>query len=225
MQFLSILTSIALASAVMLSPSLAAKAQNTDTSRLDDVVLDMAQAYKQRDRRRLTALLPQVRGYVLEPWGAYWELSARLDDAGPTEIQDFMNRYSGTYQEDRLRADYLLQLGRQRDWQTFNREYPKYRMNDDKSVRCYALLAEHLSGGTDVNKAVYDTWLSQKDADEGCRYMAQTLLPVGVLTPADLWTRARHAAEFVRAHRAHDDSAGIPRHEKIRDMCRKVSVR
>jgi soluble lytic murein transglycosylase len=79
-------------------------------------MLDMAQAYKQRDRKRLGNLLGQVRGHPLEPWGAYWDLSARLDEASSTEIQDFLTRYSGTYQEDRLRADWLLQLGRNRDW-------------------------------------------------------------------------------------------------------------
>ena len=97
MQFSSILTSFALLGALTLSPFTPVLAQGRDNTRVDEAILDMAQAYKQRDRKRLTALLPQVRGYVLEPWGAYWELSARLDDAGPSEIQDFMNRYSGTY--------------------------------------------------------------------------------------------------------------------------------
>jgi len=63
-----------------------------------------------------------------------------LDEASQSEVQDYLNRYSGTDQEDRLRAEWLLQLGRNRDWDTFGREYPLYRMNDDKSVRCYALL-------------------------------------------------------------------------------------
>ena len=195
MQFSSILTSFALLGALTLSPFTPVLAQGRDNTRVDEAILDMAQAYKQRDRKRLTALLPQVRGYVLEPWGAYWELSARLDDAGPSEIQDFMNRYSGTYQEDRLRADWLLQLGKRRDWQAFNREYPKYRMNDDKSVRCYALLAEHLSGGTDVNKAVYDTWLSQKDADEGCAAAAEQLVKDHSTRKQPVWLRARLGME------------------------------
>ena len=137
-----------------------------DNARADEPS-EMAQ-FTNSGRKRLTSLLPQLRGYVLEPWAAYWELSARLDEASTAEIQDFMNRYTGSYQEDRLRAEWLLQLGRKRDWVAFNREYPKYRMNDDKSVRCYALLAEHLSSGTDVGAAVAETWLSLKDADEGC---------------------------------------------------------
>ena len=158
MQFSAILTSIALWGSIAVSIPAPAYAQTKDTSRADGVVLEMAQLYKQRDRKRLSALLPQVRGHALEPWAAYWDLSARLDEASGTEIQAFFTRYSGSYQEDRLRTELLLQLGRNRDWVGFNREYPLYRMNDDKSVRCYALLAEHLSSGVDNTAQVRDLW-------------------------------------------------------------------
>jgi soluble lytic murein transglycosylase len=195
MQFSSILTSFALLGALTLSPISSTFAQGRDNTRADEIILDMAQAYKQRDRKRLSALLPQVRSYVLEPWGAYWELSARLDEASTSEIQEFLTRYSGSYQEDRLRAEWLLQLGKRRDWQAFNREFPKYRMNDDKSVRCYALLADHLSSGADVSAAVYDTWLSLKDADEGCAAAAEQLVKDHSTQKQAVWQRARLGME------------------------------
>jgi len=71
----------------------------------DDVLLDMNQAFKRNDRKKLTALLPQAKGHPLEPWAAYWELRARLDEATDDEVQSFLARYVGTYQEDRLRND------------------------------------------------------------------------------------------------------------------------
>ena len=37
----------------------------------------------------------------------------------PQEVQDFLARYAGTYQEDRLRNDWLLLLGQRRDWDGF----------------------------------------------------------------------------------------------------------
>ena len=191
MQFSAILTPLALAVCVLL-PSLApVHAQGRDSSRYDEAITEMAQAYKARDRKRLASLLPQVRGYILEPWGAYWELSARLDDASPTEVQDFFNRYSGSYQEDKLRTEWLLQLGRNRDWGAFNREYPRYRMGDDKSVRCYGLLTEHLANAADVNAAVTQTWQSQRDADEGCAAAAEQLVKDHSMQPAAVWQRAR----------------------------------
>ncbi len=104
----------------------------------------MNKAFKRGDKGRLAQLLPQARGHALEPWAAYWELKLRLGEAGAQEVQDFFSRYAGTYQEDRLRNDWLLLLGQRRDWAGFAAEYPNYRMNDDKEVRCYALLVEHL---------------------------------------------------------------------------------
>jgi len=195
MQFSTILTSLALLGALILPCLAPVHAQGRDNARFDEVILDMAQAYKQRDRRRLTGMLPQVRGYVLEPWAAYWELSARLDEASNTDIQDFFTRYAGSYQEDRLRTELLLQLGRNRDWGAFNREYPKYRMNDDKSVRCYALLADHLSSGADINAQLQDTWLSLKDADEGCAAAAEQLLKDHSMQSHPAWLRARLGME------------------------------
>jgi hypothetical protein len=43
----------------------------------------------------------------------------------PAEVQDFFARYPGTYQEDRLRNDWLLLLGQRRDWDHLRRRtYP-----------------------------------------------------------------------------------------------------
>ena len=198
MQFSAILTPLALATSVFLSSFSPVYAQTRDASHSDEAITDMAQAFKARDRKRLSSLLPQLRGAILEPWAAYWELSVRLDEASPAEVQDFFARYSGSYQEDKLRTEWLLQLGRNRDWAAFNREYPKYRMGDDKSLRCYGLLAEHLANASDVNAAVLQTWFSQKDADEGCAAAAEQLVKDHSIMPAAVWPRARLGFETDR---------------------------
>jgi soluble lytic murein transglycosylase len=191
MQLPAILTSIALVGAALLSIPSPAYAQNRDNARADSAHAGPSQAYKQRDRKRLASLLGQVRGHPLEPWAAYWDLSVRLDEASTAEIQDFMTRFRGSYQEDRLRAEWLLQLGRNRDWVAFNREYPLYRMNDDRSVRCYALLADHLSSGVDNTAQVKDLWLGLKEADEGCAAAAEQLRKDHTTRNAMVWQRAR----------------------------------
>jgi soluble lytic murein transglycosylase len=195
MQFSAILTSIVLTGAALVLTPSPVCAESRDVARVDATVLDMAQAYKQRDRKRLSSLLSQVRGHPLEPWAAYWDLSARLDEASNTEIQNFFTRYSGTYQEDRLRTELLLQHGRNRDWVAFNREFPLYRMNDDRSVRCYALLAEHLSSGVDNTAQVKDLWLGLKEADEGCSAAAEQLRKDHTTSSTMVWQRARLGME------------------------------
>ncbi|MBJ7419262.1 MAG: lytic transglycosylase domain-containing protein, partial [Rhodoferax sp.] len=119
-------------------PGYAARAQAVDVARNDQAVLDMAQAFKLGDRKQLTQLLPQAKGSLLEPWAAYWEMAVRLDQADKADIESMLARYAGSYQEDRLRAEWLLQLGRNRDWATFRAQLPLYRMADERSIQCYA---------------------------------------------------------------------------------------
>ena len=195
MKFAAILTSIALALLLPLGAAPAAQAQGKDTAKGDEAALEMAEAFKKSDRKRLSALLPQLHGHVLEPWALYWDLRARLDEAGPKEIQDTLQRLSGSYQEDRLRNDWLLMLGQRRDWATFNIEYPKFRMNDDRSVRCYALSADFNASGADVAGQVHEFWLAQRDAEEGCSSAAEQQLKAGKLKPHSAWLRARLGME------------------------------
>ncbi len=177
-------------------------------TRGDDAVLEMHQAFRKSDRARLGALLPQVQGHVLEPLAAYWELRSRLDMAGESEIQAFFSRYAGTYYEDRLRNDWLLQLGRRRDWSTIAVEFPKYRMKDDREVRCYALAADAVLSRRDVAQEALQLWYAQRDADDGCTWLVEHLHSGKKVNGLDLWRKARIAMDANRP-RAAKDAADI----------------
>ncbi|MES2938306.1 MAG: transglycosylase SLT domain-containing protein [Pseudomonadota bacterium] len=176
----------------------------------DEVILQMSQAFRQGNRVQLAQLLPQARGHALEPWAAYWELRARLDTATAQEVQEFLLRYPGSYQEDRLRNDWLLLLGQRRQWDAFADEYPRYRMNDDRDVRCYALMVQYLREGAATPAAVAEEvrrlWLAQRDADDACTLAASRMVGPGVgsklLTQADVWRKARQATEANRPRAA-----------------------
>ncbi|MBL0421697.1 lytic transglycosylase domain-containing protein [Ramlibacter sp. AW1] len=170
----------------------------------DEIILEMNQAFRQNNRVKLTQLLPAAKGHALEPWAAYWELRARLDTASPQEVREFLTRYAGTYQEDRLRNDWLLLLGERRDWSTFADEHPRFRMNDDSQVRCYALLVQQLREGATpaLAEEVKRLWMRQRDAEDACSLAARSLFseqraPVR-LAPLDVWQRARVAMEMNR---------------------------
>ena len=192
---------IALATLVLALP-----AQAQTPARGDDVVLEMNQAFKKGDRKRLTALLPGARGHLLEPWAAYWELRARLDDASTTEVQSFLTRFEGSYQEDRLRNDWLLLLGQRREWTQFAIEHPLYRMGDDREVRCYALLVDFQRNPAMDTTALADevrrNWHGQKEADEGCALAAERLIDARKLSAAHAWRKARLSVEANRPRAA-----------------------
>jgi soluble lytic murein transglycosylase len=174
----------------------------------DDAVIDAYQAFKQGNRAKLAQLLPQVQGHPLEAWVAYWELRTRLDTAQPQEVQDFFTKYAGSYQEDRLRNDWLLLLGQRRDWDGFAANYPQFRMNDDREVRCYALLVSFLKGGADTQALAQEVkrlWLAQRDVDDGCALAASRLIDAqagGPMKADDAWQRARTAMEAGRVRAA-----------------------
>ena len=193
MLFPSILTPLAL-SWLMLLGAAGASPLPAKTAK-DEVLLDMSQAFKQGDRKRLSALLPQARGHTLEPWAAFWELRARLDSATSTEVRAFFSRYANTYQEDRLRADWLLLLGQRRDWTGFATDLPSYRMNDDSELRCYALSRDAQADAADLAGEVRRLWHKQKEPDEGCSFTAAQLHAAKRLSDADIWRKARLAME------------------------------
>eukprot|EP01041_Mallomonas_annulata_P017971 gene17970-36680_t len=164
MQFLRAILTPLVATALLAAAAPLVMAQN----RGDDTSLEMQQAFRKGDRNKLAQLLPAARGHALEPWAAYWELRVRLGEASPQEIQSFMQRYAGTYQEDRLRNDWLLLLGQRRNWAQFAEQHPAYRMSDDREVRCYALLIDTLKGSAPATVAddVRSNWYAIRDADD-----------------------------------------------------------
>ncbi|MFN4121641.1 transglycosylase SLT domain-containing protein [Acidovorax sp.] len=196
MQLFRILTPL-VASAVLATAAPLVLAQ---TSRGDDTLLEMQQAFRKGDRNKLAQLLPAARGHALEPWAAYWELRARLGEAQPAEIQSFMQRYAGSYQEDRMRNDWLLLLGQRRDWSQFAEQHPHFRMSDDREVRCYALLIDQIKGTAPATAAdeVRRNWYAQRDADDGCTHAASEFYSYKKLSALDVWRKARLGAEANR---------------------------
>jgi soluble lytic murein transglycosylase len=211
---------------LILTSLVAACMTNSMAQSADNVLVEMGAAFKRLDKKRLTELLPQAIGHSLEPWAAYWELKARLEEASDSEVQRFLARYVGTYQEDRLRNDWLMLLGQRRDWGNFAFQYPQYRMRDDKEVRCYAILVDHLqtpqsagalTGTLPAERAaeVRKLWWSLKDADDGCNLAADRLIkdPNAAQNAAqnaahtgmnvqDAYIKARLATEVNRARAA-----------------------
>ena len=173
----------------------AAMAQDTRT---DGSLLEMRDAFRRNDSTRLNVLLPSVRGNVLEPLARYWDIKSRLESAQPTEIRQALGEIAGTYWEDRLRNDWLLLLGRNRDWANFEMEQPRFRMKDDRQVQCYALMLDAAARRMPPREAAQQTaqlWFKQRDADDGCATAAKSFLASGHMPADAAWMRARLAME------------------------------
>jgi soluble lytic murein transglycosylase len=171
----------------------------------DALIQDAREALKRRDKSRLETLrdTAQRQGHPLAPWVDYWHLGLRLGEVGTAEVERFYQRWPGSYVEDRLRNDWLLELGRRRAWTDFAQDMPRFKMNDDREVTCYSILAEHELGRAsqhagDLRERALAAWLAQREADDGCRLMGRTLMQAKVLGTDAAWRKLQMAIETNR---------------------------
>ena len=195
----------ALAALTLLTTTADLRAQS-----IDPTLVDAREAFRKKDRARLSALrgVALANKLPLAMWVDYWELTNRIGEVQQAEVNDFSARWPGSYVEDRFRNDWLLELGKRRDWANFAAEYPRFRMNDDREVSCYALLLDQRAG-KDVREAALAAWLAQRDADDGCGLLAATLTDAKQFTPADAWRKARFAIDAGRPRAARQAAALI----------------
>ena len=177
----------------------ASAAGNAQARPLDDTLMEARDAARRKDRSRLAAARAAVQAgnHPLAGWVDYWDLSSRLKDAQADEVEAFYGRWAGSYVEDRLRNDWLQELGKRRDWATLARDYPRFRMNDDREVSCWWLFTEHLAG-RDVQAAARSAWLAQKELDEGCNLLATAMVDAKRFSADDIWLKARLSLENLR---------------------------
>jgi soluble lytic murein transglycosylase len=174
----------------------------------DPLVASAREAWARRDPARLAPLVEQARAtrHPLAPWLDYWRMNLRLNEAEPEELQAFYERWPGSYQEDRLRNDWLLELGKRRDWANFAAEYPRFRMDDDLSVHCYASVAKP---GLHKRDAL-TLWLAQREADTACALLAKTQLESGQWSSNEVWQKIRRSAEHNRLRAAVQAAEMLP---------------
>lgn len=183
---------------VFIMAALALSGASFAQSSAKESLLEMRKAYYRRDLAAVQSLLPKVRGHALESLADYWAARLQLESATPGSMRTILDRHPGTYWQDRLRNDWLLELGRRGDWTTFQAELPLYRMNDDPQVKCYALMLRARQGElapAEAARQVKDLWMEQRTADDGCAMAAKMFLDQKLLSPEDVWRRARVAME------------------------------
>ena len=161
----------------------------------DDTFLLLREAARQNDAARTNALASRLPNYVLPGYVDYYRLKPRLREATQDEIRSVLSRYEGSAVADRLRTDWLLELGRQRDWNTFEREMALLVRSDDLQVRCYALLARALRGER-VTAEARALLVNPPAYGEGCAALMTQLSQLNQLGQDELLAQLRLAGEM-----------------------------
>lgn len=164
----------------------------------DDVFLALRDAARRNDAAQAAELAARLPNYAIPSYVDYYRLKPRLKDASGAEIRDYLARYDGLAIADRLRNDWLLELGKKRDWAVFDAQLPLYVVNDDMQVKCYALLSK-LSRGATVAEDARALLTSPKEYGEACPTLVSALVEAGQFTADDVWAQVRLAAESGQA--------------------------
>jgi soluble lytic murein transglycosylase len=168
----------------------------TDAAREQDALfLQLRDAARQNDAAKAAELAARLPNYAIPSYVDYYRLKPRLKDAPNEEILDFLKRYEGSAIADRLRNDWLLELGRKRDWANFDRELPLFVKNDDYQVRCYGLLSRAVKGQNVASeaRALLD---NPPMYGEACAALVAQLAQSGQFTKEDLLAQLRLAGEM-----------------------------
>lgn len=149
-------------------------------------------AYKTRNERLLESYAQQLRSenYLLAPYAEYWLLQLHLEQVATSEVQSFLTRYNEFPFSDQLRAEWLKQLGKRQDWNTFFAELPRLT-REDVTVTCYTLLGRDTQGDASALRDGKVVWLSPSDRPSNCDVLFDRMQQKGMLSPDDLWARVR----------------------------------
>ncbi|GIZ50804.1 lytic transglycosylase domain-containing protein [Noviherbaspirillum aridicola] len=190
---------LATASVVLVAPAVQAKkpaAPSAPTFASDDeVFMALREAARNNDAARAADLAARLGNYAIPSYVDYYRLRPRILSAPEQEIRDYLARYEGQAIADRLRNDWLLELGRSRNWTLFDEQYPQFVLNDDLQLKCYALMSKALKGQKVADEA-RALLVTPQNYGEACPALIATLVEAGQFDADDVWAQVRLASEL-----------------------------
>lgn len=172
----------------------------------DERFLAAREAFRVGDLAHLERAADALQGQELAPWAEYWRLKLRLDNDSDGNddgaVADFLQQQAGTYLAERLRGDWLKQLGKKRRWDRFEQVFPLL-LQADQEVQCYAWQArlENARDTTALDEA-RALWFGSGELAAACVPLMDQLAQNQRLSIDDVWLRIRRQLEANRPRAA-----------------------
>ncbi len=160
----------------------------------DEIFMALRDASRNGDAAKAEDLAARLGNYAIPSYVDYYRLKARFVNAPEQDIRDYLRRYEGSAIADRLRNDWLLELGKARNWTLFDEQYPQFALNDDTQVKCYALMSK-VAKGEQVAAEARRLLVAPQNYGEACPALMADLVRAGQFDADDLWAQMRLAAE------------------------------
>ena len=191
----------------ILPKSYASKAAPEEVTDNDRAFIALREAAKKNDVFRTQQLAAGLANYPYDDYVAYFRIkpqlfdsagAVRADSAADSQVRGFLRQYEGSALADRMRNDWLLVLGKRKDWSSFDAEYPKFVLDDDTQVKCYAMQSK-LAQGENPSKVGIDAravLIDPRYFGQACQELVPTLVGVGGITPSEAKAVGRAASEM-----------------------------
>ncbi|GHT87255.1 transglycosylase [Betaproteobacteria bacterium] len=155
-------------------------------------------AIRAGDRGTLERLVREADGHPLDAYARYWLLFNKLARPEPPpqdELLDFIVKEAGTLLSERLRADWLRRLAKDKNWALFLQLYINLQIPDDE-LRCNQWTAR-LNRGEE--KAVLDeiaqAWQALNNTHSACDPLLKAVIDQGLVSTDGIWLRFRRQAD------------------------------
>lgn len=160
----------------------------------DTEFLAARDAFAKGNIARLNDLAPELRSHPLALYVEYWQLRSRLGDEPRADVRKFLEVNGSTLLGNRLRADWLRQLARQKDWIEFRKEYSAL-VDPEPDLQCLALQARNVTRDFGVARDAKSLWLTGRELPDTCGSVFDALVGSGEITEDDIRARVRLAFE------------------------------
>ena len=176
---------------------------------LDEDFLAARDAYEANNAARLDTHARRLKGHLLEPYVAYWQLSIRIDGASPEEMRGFLALYRDSPLSERLRSEWLKSLAERGEWELFGAELPRLASRDVE-ITCYALRYRMLTAPEATLPEARSLWFLTRDLPDSCTPLLNALVTSGAIPTEDLWSRIRVSLETGRVTQARRIAEWLP---------------
>ncbi|WP_159666664.1 lytic transglycosylase domain-containing protein [Andreprevotia sp. IGB-42] len=155
-------------------------------------LLSLRDAARSRDINRIAQLADASRGEVLEMYPQYYWYSLQLPQLNDSDLKPFFDRFEGTPLADRLRGEWLKELGKRQDWTAFDAHYLRADAPPIE-LQCFAAQSALAKADRNATLKLRPSWFSDQARPEACNPVYDALFEAKQLTNDDVWARIRLA--------------------------------
>jgi len=177
---------------LFLSAGVSAASRSVESQ--DSDFIAAREAYAQGNGARLAMYAERMRGHVLEPYLAFYQLRLRLEDADTDTVKAFLSKHHDSPLADNLRGEWLKLLAKNGQWGLFAQEYPTL-IGKDTALQCYAWQPRLALKDPVAQAEARGLWLTAggRDLPDACSPVFDALITAHVLDIGDVWARLRQS--------------------------------